>query len=356
MSRISLVLTLFLCSVTLVWSQDTGNPFDIKRTKTSASQDTSRSVDTVVLAKDTLQLTLFGTNGTDTPISTAIDSMLSADTISSVFQIFSDTLVPDTAYAEALDSNTEEETINESGETDDTSGMIPESIQSLSDQLSEFDYRIDNRILFGFSIGLLLFLGALLTINRSLIRKAYRAIANDNYLRFLYREYKSMPWMYWLFYLYFVLTIGFFLYLFVHYVGYDPPEGIMFLLGSILVVGTVYIVRHFSLQLMSTLFPVEKEAHLYSFVTMLLNILLGIIITPVNLVVAFGPPTLTQYMVWLGAGLILMIYLFRQLKGIFISGRFLYQNQFHFFLYLCTAEIAPLIIIVKLALSKLGVQ
>lgn len=341
----------------LVWSQDTGNPFDIKRTKTPARQDTSRSVDTVVLSKDTIQLPLFERNGTDTlEASTVIDSIISADTISSVFDISPDSIAPDNTNDQYFDIHKDPETRDESGETDDTSGMITESIQNLSDQLSEFDYRIDNRILFGFSIGLLLLLGALLTINRSLIRKAYRAIANDNYLRFLYREYKSMPWMYWLFYLYFVLTIGFFLYLFAHYVGYDAPEGIMYLMGSIMVVGAVYIVRHFSLQLLSTLFPVEKEAHLYSFVTMLLNILLGIIITPVNLVLAFGPPSLTHYMVWLGAGLILMMYLFRQLKGIFISGRFLYQYQFHFFLYLCTAEIAPLIIIVKLALSKLGVQ
>ncbi len=357
MSRICLVLTLLTSSVTLIWSQDTGNPFDIKRTKSTARQDTSISVDTVVETKDTIQLPLFGTNGMDTlDTSMQIDTTLPDDSTSSVFDVFSDSVVLDTTSEGPGNAYTEPMTVDEASETDDSSGMITESIQNLSDQLSEFNYQIDNRILFGFSIGLLLLLGALLTINRSLIRKAYRAIANDNYLRFLYREYKSMPWMYWLFYLYFVLTIGFFLYLFAHYVGYDPPEGIMFLLGSIVVVAAVYLVRHFSLQLLSILFPVEKEAHLYSFVTMLLNILLGIIITPVNLVIAFGPPSLTQYMVWLGAGIILSIYLFRQLKGIFISGRFLYQYQFHFFLYLCTAEIAPLIIIVKLALSKLGVQ
>jgi hypothetical protein len=110
------------------------------------------------------------------------------------------------------------------------------------------------------------------------------------------------------------------------------------------------------LNIVSTSFPVDKEAHLYSFVTMLINILLGVVLTPVNLIVAFAPEPFPQILIWIGLAAILLFYLFRQLKGLFISGRFLAQYQFHFFLYLCTIEIAPLLIIGKLALGKLGFQ
>ena len=356
MARICLVLTLLLSSLTLGWSQDTRNPFDIRRSKSSTK--TAQVKDSVsLIVKDTLDAdTIINLASDTTRLDTLItpftfDSLPIADTLtSSIFDVLSDTF-----RSSAVEDDSAVHDAPPKDE-DDTSGIISESIHNLGDQLSELDYRIDSRLLFGFSIGLLLLLGGLLTINRSLIRKAYRAIANDNYLRFLYREYKSMPWMYWLFYLYFVLTFGFFLYLFAHYLGFESSKGIIFLLGVIVTVGIIYIVRHLSLQVMSILFPVEKEAHLYGFVTMLLNIILGIVISPINLLIAFGPPSITKSIVWMGVGIIIAIYLFRQLKGLFISGRFLYQYRFHFFLYLCTAEIAPLLIIVKLALGKLGVQ
>ena len=94
--------------------------------------------------------------------------------------------------------------------------------------------------------------------------------------------------------------------------------------------------------------------NLYSFVTLLINILLGIALSPVNLLIAFGPEPMVVYVVWLGVSIVVVQYLFRQLKGVFISGRLLHSYLFHFFLYLCTAEIAPLLILGKLVLGKYG--
>ncbi len=117
-----------------------------------------------------------------------------------------------------------------------------------------------------------------------------------------------------------------------------------------------YGLKHLNLLIVGSSFPVEKEAHLYGFVTMLVNILLGLVLTPINLAVAFAPAFIVEIAAWLGLGAIIIFYFFRQLKGLFIAGRFLGRHKFHFFMYLCASEIAPLLIIGKLALGEFGFQ
>jgi len=49
--------------------------------------------------------------------------------------------------------------------------------------------------------------------------------------------------------------------------------------------------------------------------------------------------------------LILVSILFRGLRGLFIARRFFAWHKFHFLLYLCTVEIAPAIVLIKLILQ-----
>ena len=234
----------------------------------------------------------------------------------------------------------------------DTTDLL-EGLKEISERLPELEIGQNQNILFVITVLILLFLAVLLAINRSMINKAYRAIANDNFLRFLFREYKSTAWLYWIFYSYFFINAGFFLYLTANYFGWYGGK-LSLLILSIAVVSIVYLFKHISLQVMSGSFPVEKETQLYGFVTMLINILLGIVLTPINLVSAFAPEPFVKWAILLGIFTILSLYVFRQLKGLFISGRFLNSYRFHFFIYLCTAEIAPLLIIGKLAVDNIG--
>jgi hypothetical protein len=162
--------------------------------------------------------------------------------------------------------------------------------------------------------------------------------------------------MYWFFYLLFALNLGFFLYMLVAFLNLPVDKNFLLLLGCIILVTILYAGKHMVLQIMSNTFPVEKEANLYSFVTMLVNNLLGLVLIPVNLLVAFAPEPFVGYAIWFGLGAIVLFYLFRMLKGLFISGRYIAQFQFHFFLYLCTAEIAPLLILSKTAMVNFGIH
>ena len=48
-----------------------------------------------------------------------------------------------------------------------------------------------------------------------------------------------------------------------------------------------------------------------------------------------------------------LTYIFRSLRGLFVAGRFLAFHKFHFLLYICTVEIAPVLILIKLIFKQL---
>ena len=323
------------------------NPFDIKGRSISSA---SVSIDTLRQIKvDTFEIftnddTAFAGNvARDSVVDTSLD--YTGDTA----------LVEESQTTDSVGESSVEPASEPSGQLEQSSDSadLLIGIKDLTEIIPALEIEQNQNTLFVITILVLLLLAILLAVNRSMINKAYRAIANDNFLRFLFREYKSMPWLYWLFYIYFFINAGFFLYLMAHY--FDWFEGrFSLLLLSILAIMVVYVIKHFSLQIISSSFPVEKETQLYGFVTMLINILLGILLTPINLISAFAPEPFVEWAIWAGIFAFICLYLFRQLKGLFIAGRFLHSYRFHFFIYLCTAEIAPLLIIGKLAIGNLG--
>jgi len=96
------------------------------------------------------------------------------------------------------------------------------------------------------------------------------------------------------------------------------------------------------------IFPVEKEAASYSFTMIAFGILLSLFLVAVNVFVAYGPAHLIQTTIYMAFGVIGLVYAFRSLRGLIIANNFLAANKFHFFLYLCAVEIAPVLVLVKL--------
>lgn len=335
-----------------------GNPFELKNrvpNRNTSNPDTLTPTvmlpDSVVVAnRDSVVQKIV--NGLRETVDTQGHSILSSDALQASP---ADSTGYDSSEAAAVGHSFEkgqEQNVAGSNQT----GFKPVGIVGKLHQLPlNTEFELDNRnVLFGVTLLTLLFLASLLAVNRSLVKKAYRAIANDNYLRFLYREYKSMPWLYWLFYTHFFINAGFFIFLILDYFDWYANGSIVVLLLSILFVTSAYLLKHLTLTTVAAAFPVEKEASLYGFVTLLVNILLGLVLLPINLLVAFGPESVVKIVIWIGISLVILLYGFRQLKGLFISGRLVHSYLFHFFLYLCSAEIAPLLIVGKLALGNFG--
>src|SRR5690606_10647559 len=106
------------------------------------------------------------------------------------------------------------------------------------------------------------------------------------------------------------------------------------------------------LKTIEIIFPVQKEIKLYSFSLVIFSSILGLALVPFNIVVAFASENFVEMALYGGLVLILAITLFCILRGLFLASKYLALHKFHFFMYLCTVEIAPVVIVIKLLLSK----
>ncbi len=213
--------------------------------------------------------------------------------------------------------------------------------------------RADGDLLFVVLLLLLVFLGILVSMYRSFILRMYRAAINENYLKLLFRSVNDpVRFRMGAFYLFFVLNAGLFLYLNLPWLGFDLwHEGPVLLGACILLVCLVYGLKHAVIYSLSLVFPVQKAARQYNATIIVFNCLLGLLLLPFNALVAYGPDGLAAGAGLAGTGLWLLCYFARQFRGLVFSVNFLVQNLFHFFVYLCTVEIAPILIIWKLSQS-----
>ncbi len=206
-----------------------------------------------------------------------------------------------------------------------------------------------SRFLFTVVILLFLLLVILVTLFRSIPGRVYRGFLNDNMLSQLHREQGSIvspPYL--LFYLFFFFNAGFFLYLLAwHYqipvVGGHWPS-FLALTGGLAV---LFAGKHLLMKILEAVLPAKKELRLYSFTIIIFSIALGILLIPFNLLIAYGPTEAVPGVITLSLVALGLVLVFRFVRGIFIGGRVLAANLFHFLLYICTVEIAPALIIAK---------
>ena len=107
---------------------------------------------------------------------------------------------------------------------------------------------------------------------------------------------------------------------------------------------------------MEIIFPVDKEIKQYSFSLVIFSSILGLALVPFNIIVAFASDSLAQTALYGGLLTIFGITVFCILRGLFLGSKYLSFHKFHFFMYLCTVEIAPAVIVVKLLLLKAGIH
>lgn len=79
----------------------------------------------------------------------------------------------------------------------------------------------------------------------------------------------------------------------------------------------------------------------------------GLVLLPALIFTTFGPEAWRMSALYASLGLFVLIYAYRLGRGLFV-GRAAGSSIFHLFLYLCTLEIIPLIIAVKVLMSESG--
>jgi hypothetical protein len=145
----------------------------------------------------------------------------------------------------------------------------------------------------------------------------------------------------------FIIQAGLFLF---NVLRIRQVEGTMFdniwiSIGFVLI---IYLSRHTMIRYLRWLFNNEKEMTLFGFDISIFNIMVGLVLLPVNILILFGPESMYNPLIIIGIVTILAAYLLRQLRWLLTARQLIAHSLFLFFVYLCAVEILPLWAISKL--------
>lgn len=207
-----------------------------------------------------------------------------------------------------------------------------------------------NRFFFITYMVLLVLLTVGFILFRNTFAKVWRAFLNDNILSQLHREQGLIAGLPYLFMnVLFFANAALFIILAAKYYNWHLPGKSMTGTFFILTAGItgVFIIKHLLLKIVSYIFPVSKEARLYSFTITVFSAVLGFFLIPLNACLAYMPEGMTFSVLILVLIVIAGVYLFRSLRGLLIGSRYLSGHQFHFLLYICAVEAAPVLILLR---------
>ncbi|MBK7939587.1 MAG: DUF4271 domain-containing protein [Lewinellaceae bacterium] len=190
--------------------------------------------------------------------------------------------------------------------------------------------------------------------NRKSVGKAWRAFLNDNGLTVAQREAAGFVGItpYLLLYGSFLLNAGMFMFLIVRIFKRETFNNLPFFFICMAAAAIIFLSKHLMLNMAGWLFPVAKEVRRYNFLVIIFNCVLGLFLMPFNFMLAFATGEYKEFLLFWTLGLIVIFYLYRSFRSSRISTKFLADNQFHFLLYLCAVEIAPVILVIKLAMIQ----
>jgi len=154
--------------------------------------------------------------------------------------------------------------------------------------------------------------------------------------------------------IFFVISAGFYLWLLFYH--YHPPRLVssrLLLPFCVAGIGALYFVKYCTLKFIGWMSEMQQATDNYIFVIFLVNKIIGVVIIPFTILLAFSLPSWSNYIViisWLTIGL---LFLSRYVKTYGILEYRFPLEPFHFILYVAAVEILPLCIVYKLIVDYL---
>jgi len=121
--------------------------------------------------------------------------------------------------------------------------------------------------------------------------------------------------------------------------------------GSILL---VYSIKTIFLWIIGFVFKDREKFTEYLFNTFLINKILGMALLPIVICLAFIPQT-ELVLIKIGIFLFVSTYVYRLIRGLIIGSSNTNFSMFYLFLYLCTLEILPTIVFIKIFIINIPI-
>lgn len=142
--------------------------------------------------------------------------------------------------------------------------------------------------------------------------------------------------------------------LFLYYVsvrfGWNHPvfnEGILRFFFFAFVTAVFFSLKMLLLKVLSGIFEIEKPVSIYIFSIFLTNNMLGIFLVPLIACIVYVHAAYTIYLIYACTVAILLAFFYLLYRAVVISSTLSRFSLYYLFLYFCTLEIAPLLLIIK---------
>jgi len=147
---------------------------------------------------------------------------------------------------------------------------------------------------------------------------------------------------------FFVISGGLYATLLVQHYGLNPVNSFwLLLLYCCLGLAAGYFVKFLGLKVLGWLFNMKEAADSYIFIVFIVNKMIGILLLPFLIVLAFAVGDVLTTGLTLSWCLLIGLLGYRIILTFAAVRNQVKVNPFHFFLYLCAFEIAPLLLVYK---------
>lgn len=158
-----------------------------------------------------------------------------------------------------------------------------------------------------------------------------------------------------IFNIFFVLSAGLYVWLLLHqYHLLKQSNNYIFIGLSILFVALIYTGKFLALKIIGWISGISTVTDQYIFVIFLINKIIGVVLIPFIILLAFGPASWLPIISISSFCIIGILFLLRYLRSYGLLQNQLKIKRLHFLLYITGIEILPLLLIYKLTLQLFG--
>jgi hypothetical protein len=152
--------------------------------------------------------------------------------------------------------------------------------------------------------------------------------------------------------LFFYVAEGLFVYQAAHYIiRFEPGISLLFFLAITLGLALFIGIKYFFYRFSGHVFNANSEAQEYIFYTKTGNRALGLLLFPLSILLFFTEGRISEFLLFLGGLIILVISIVSIGRGIRIVGQKVF-SVYYLILYLCTLEILPLLVVWRILVSN----
>ncbi len=152
----------------------------------------------------------------------------------------------------------------------------------------------------------------------------------------------------------YIISVGLYACFLLHYSRFGEEIYFWWLyLYCMLALSAIYLVKFLFLKFCGWVFSISRATDTYIFIVFLVNKMLGIFLLPFLILIIFSGNETREVFITISLAMFFVLWMYRVLAAFRPISNEIKLTPFHFFLYLCAFEIAPLLLIYKVLLAYL---